>query len=350
MCALSTGKKGKVSFFKGDEGGTSIGQHNVFDFEGVQQNVGMVQTWNQCHEMLLTSEDKPQSVLLMDTETGATKSELSLRRQQKNWKLAVDSITPMQKFEQYKSTQEYQLFGIGDDGHTVFGMNHDSRAGDNVEEFVIKADACRKYKSYVFSCHAQTKGGFLVLGRTDGAVALYDAIMQSENASCVIDGMPGPVTSIDVAADGSMIVWTTPEFVFFVCPSQENWTKGTKAAKPKVLKLDVSEADWSTHESHFTEGGAWRPVKFDASTAKDADGLIEREIITYSGQMQMRWNVRQARAAWAAFNDSDANPSFMAGVATQVAGEVSRHMTVVDDMDVIALEGDVVKSLRFTSD
>ena len=115
-----------------------------------------VQTWNQCHEMLLTShvrtepmsvpvaaalsrdlsdngariaQDKPQSVLLMDTETGSTMSELSicrrapksvfrglstatdssvfgLVRQQKNWKLNVDSITPMQKFEQYKQSQE----------------------------------------------------------------------------------------------------------------------------------------------------------------------------------------------------------------------------------------------------
>ena len=134
-------------------------------------------------------------------------------RQQKNWKLAVDSITPMQKFEQYKSTSEcaclttpachsprrldaapslhpfgppasrnasaslrlrlipsqgplaslppivqvlytlyfrYQLFGIGDDGHTVFGMNHDSRAGENVEEFVIKVEAAAR--SSAFPC------------------------------------------------------------------------------------------------------------------------------------------------------------------------------------------------------
>ena len=132
---------------------------------------------------------------MMDTETGATMSELSLRRQQKNWNLSVDSITPMMKFEQYKASTEVQLFGLGDGGKTVFGFNHDSRAGENVEEFVIKADACRKYKSYTFTCHAQTKGGFLALGRTDGAVALYDAIMQSENASTVISGMPGPVTS-----------------------------------------------------------------------------------------------------------------------------------------------------------
>ena len=205
MSCLSAGKKKKIHFFKGDEGGTPIGSHTVYDFRGEAQSVGTVQTWNQCNEMLLTSQDKPQAVLLMDTETGATKSELSLRRQQKNWKLEVESIAPMQKFEQYKQAQEYQLFGLGDAGHTVFGMNHDTRAGQNVEEFVIKvrsgpalrarrklsrgprraqADSCRKYKTYTFTCHAQTKAGFLVLGRTDGAVALYDYIMQSENASC----------------------------------------------------------------------------------------------------------------------------------------------------------------------
>ena len=92
--------------------------------------MGMVQTWNQCNDMLLTSVDKRNAVLLMDTETGAMKSELSVKRQQRNWGLQVDSITPMQKFEQYKSTQEYQLYGIGDNGTTVFAMNHDSRMGE----------------------------------------------------------------------------------------------------------------------------------------------------------------------------------------------------------------------------
>eukprot|EP00966_Prymnesium_polylepis_P279706 6461956-Prymnesium_polylepis.1 len=138
MSALSTGGKKKLCFFKGDDEGTAIGSHTVYDFGGEAQSVGMVQTWNQCNEMLLTSMDKPSAVLLMDTETGATKSELSVKRQQKNWTLQVDSITPMQKFEQYKSTLEYQLYGLGDDGHTVFAMNHDSRMGENVEEYVIR--------------------------------------------------------------------------------------------------------------------------------------------------------------------------------------------------------------------
>ena len=72
-----------------------------------------------------------------------------------------------------------------------------------------------------------------MLGRTDGGVALYDAIMQSENASCVLDGMPGPVTSIDVSADGSMLVWTTPEFVFFSSPSVDGMpTRGTPCTGP----------------------------------------------------------------------------------------------------------------------
>ena len=85
MAALSQGSKKTISFFKGDDGGTPIGSHKVFDFDGEEQAVGMVQTWNQCNDMLLTSMDKPTSVLLMDTETGATKSELSLRRQRANW-------------------------------------------------------------------------------------------------------------------------------------------------------------------------------------------------------------------------------------------------------------------------
>ena len=136
MAALSTGGKQKISFFKGDDAGTHIGSHTVHDFSGAAQSVGVVQTWNQCHEMLLTSDDNPNSIIVMDTEVGATKAELTMRRQQKNWKLQVDSILPQQKFEQYKSTKEFSLYGLGDGGKTVFFLNHDSRAGENVEEFV----------------------------------------------------------------------------------------------------------------------------------------------------------------------------------------------------------------------
>lgn len=352
----------------------------MYDFRGEQQNVGMVQTWNQCAQMLLTSADKRESVLLMDTETGSALSELSLRRQQKNWKLSVDSITPMQKFEQYKTSQEYNLFGLGDDGKTVFALSHDARAGANVEEFVIRADSSRKYKSYVFTCHAQTKGGHLALGRTDGGIALYDAIVQSEKAACVLDGMPGPVTSIDVSADGGMVVWTTPEFVFFSCPSEGHWTSGAKTGgKPAVLKLDVRPEDIERMVASETAaaggpsaavggtGGAagasspsdgdgeevlphWMPVKFDAATARDDHGVAEREIITYCGSFQLRWNVARARKTWAALDECEpgaAPPPPFYGTATAIGGPVFRHMTVKDDLDIVALEGEIVRSLHF---
>ena len=35
------------------------------------------------------------------------------------------------------------------------------------------------------------------------------------------------------------------------------------------------------------------------------------------------------------------------GVATTVGGPVFRHVTVKDDLDIVALEGEIVKSLRF---
>ena len=364
---LSTGKKGKLHFFKGDDNGTLIGSHNVFDFDGTAQNVGMVQTWNQCEQMLLTSVDKAENVLLMDTETGAALSELSLRRQQKNWKLSVDSITPMQKFEQYKASKEFNLFGLGDDGKTVFALSHDSRSGENVEEYVIRADSSRKYKSYTFTCHAQTKGGHLVLGRTDGGVALYDAIMQSEKAACVLDGMPGPVTSIDVSADGSMIVWTTPEFVFLSCPSEAHWESGTKpGGKPAILKLDVRPEDLKRMvelETGEEAGGLqgeegegedelpqWQTVKFDATTAKDDVGVAEREIISYCGSTQLRWNVVAAKNAWAVLDtleEGAERPAPFYGKAQNIGGPVFRHVTVKDDLDIVALGDDMVRSLHF---
>jgi len=98
---------------------------------------------------------------------------------------------------------------------------------------------------------------------------------------------------------------------------------------------------------------AWTPVKFDATTAKDADGLTEREIISYAGAVQVRWNVRQARAAWAALGaegeeKTDA-PEFLDGVVTLLEAQVLSHMTVMDDMDLVSMKGleGAVRGMKF---
>uniref|UniRef100_A0A7S4BL12 Uncharacterized protein n=1 Tax=Chrysotila carterae TaxID=13221 RepID=A0A7S4BL12_CHRCT len=109
----------------------------------------------------------------------------------------------------------------------------------------------------------------------------------------------------------------------------------------------------SAHEDSFaleeeTVRGFWQPVKFDAATAKDEDGLMEREIISYSGKVQMRWNVRQAKAAWQALNDGEPDaPAVFFGAAHVLENNVFRHMTVMDDLDIVALEGEIVRSLHF---
>ena len=80
-----------------------------------------------------------------------------------------------------------------------------------------------------------------------------------------------------------MIVWTTPEFIFFTCPSPDNWEKvrlslqcrrrgvslsalsltaaaqGRKAEKPKILQLSVKSEDQeklSLVEQEGDEAGA----------------------------------------------------------------------------------------------
>ena len=100
------------------------------------------------------------------------------------------------------------------------------------------------------------------------------------------------------------------------------------------------------------DGGAtvpdWMSVRFDAGTARDEHGLAEREIITYCGSWQVRWSVSKALKAWQLLDNGEgqgAAPFY--GVATEIGGPVFRHVTVKDDLDVVALEGEIVKSLRF---
>ena len=78
-----------------------------------------------------------------------------------------------------------------------------------------------------------------------------------------------------------------------------------------------------------------------------SSGLLEREIIAYCGTVQLRWNIKQAKAAWEALSLGEGAPAAFDGVAIDVGGCVRQHMTVGDDIDMVALEGEVVKSLRF---
>lgn len=74
MSALGSARKQRIFFFTGED--QAIGSHAVKDLLGEAQSVDSVVSWSQCREMLLTSADKRQSVLVMDTERGVTKSEL----------------------------------------------------------------------------------------------------------------------------------------------------------------------------------------------------------------------------------------------------------------------------------
>jgi len=351
MSALGSSRKQRIFFFTGDD--KEIGSHAVKDIMGDAQSVDSVVAWSQCREMLLTSADKRQSVLVMDTERGVTKSELSLRRERKNWNMTVDSIAPMQKWEQYNRSDEIHLYGLGDNGRTVFHLHHDSRIRDNVEEHVIAADSCRKYKSYIFTSQAQTKAGFLALGRSDGAIALYDYVMKSENASCVLDGQPGPVNAVDVSADGRWLVWTTPDFVFFTVLEQTHWSKGKKE-KPRIMRLDISDADQakfglaavnlSAEEEEDDLTVNWLPARFDAGTADlMAADTVEREIISYVKDVQVRWPLKQLLKAY------DAEEATYFGLAKSVTdnGSVAFHRPVLGDVDLVALSGEIVKTLKF---
>jgi hypothetical protein len=299
--------------------------------------------------------------------------------------MSVDSIAPMQKWEQYERSDEIHLYGLGDSGRTVFHLHHDTRQRENVEEHVVAADSCRKYKSYIFTCQAQTKGGFLALGRSDGAIALYDYVMKSENASCVLDGQPGPVRAIDVSADGGWLCWTTPDFVFFVVLEQAHWLKGKKD-KPRAMRLDISPADQlalglggaaspqralatgadagakfgraAREEEEAEEAAAaaeaeaadadapvnWLPARFDAGTAFGSES-VEREILSYVKHVQVRWPIKKLLEAYHA--DETVFYGLASAVTSGQDSHVAFHRPVLGDVDVVALGGEIVKSLRF---
>ena len=76
-------------------------------------------------------------------------------------------------------------------------------------------------------------------------------------------------------------------------------------------------------------------------------GLVESYIVTYSGAVQLRWGVRAARDAWERLNDKEEGAAVcLNATLTLMESAISRHM-VVQDLDIVALEGEIVKSLHF---
>jgi len=64
----------------------------------------------------------------------------------------------------------------------------------------------------------------------------------------------------------------------------------------------------------------------------------------------VRWSVAAALRAWTALDADEEGTGThppLHGTATAIGGPVFRHVTVKDDLDVVALEGEIVKSLRF---
>lgn len=172
--------------------------------------------------------------------------------------------------------------------------------------------------------------------------------MQSENASCVIDSAAvDSVTSIDVAADGSMIIWTTAEFVFFTCVNKGHWSKGTKEPKPAVIKLCMSEADETKFAAELKSPPPWRPVKFDAATHKDEHGLYEREIISYFGRLQVRWSVREARRVWEAHTEDNGQPALLEGNTADMQAQV-RMSVMMDPSHLEAVNPISLPPLRYS--
>ena len=59
----------------------------------------------------------------------------------------------------------------------------------------------------------------------------------------------------------------------------------------------------------------------------------------------MRWSVRDARSAWEALSEGEGAAS-LDGATTEMSARVNRHMTVGNDKDIVALEGEIVRALH----
>mmetsp|Transcript_15397 Transcript_15397/g.35735 ORF Transcript_15397/g.35735 Transcript_15397/m.35735 type:complete len:154 (+) Transcript_15397:756-1217(+) len=140
--------------------------------------------------------------------------------------------------------------------------------------------------------------------------------------------------------------------------SSQFWSRLTgakaKKEKPRIMRLDISDADQakfglaavnlSAEEEEDDLTVNWLPARFDAGTADlMAADTVEREIISYVKDVQVRWPLKQLLKAY------DAEEATYFGLAKSVTdnGSVAFHRPVLGDVDLVALSGEIVKTLKF---
>lgn len=232
--------------------------------------------YDQDTKLLLLNPNKKGQVYEMDLEYGKVVQEYNAGD-------AVPDIrTLAQKSKYAERTSEAVVLGVN--SNTVFSLDPRQQGRNKLAEH-------KAYKTNnKFSTLATTAAGDVAVGAEDGQIRLYNSI--SKVAKTCLPGLGDSITGMDVTADGSYVLATTPHYLLVIPTAVEGQAKSgfaqsitAKADAPIKLVLDPSDmVHYNITELNFT------PAHFNMG-----DGQ-EQFISTSTGPYIITWNFSKIKS------------------------------------------------------
>ncbi len=283
--------------YRGDTG-EELDSLSVFDGINTRtpvRAISQVMALDTKGNVLLRTPSNKTSYLAVNLESGKTTDQVAVSwTPQRGKELTLQSITPQQRFAQYKEgSSVVELFGIGgDDRSVLFGGMYDQRASETPHQMKIASGSAHQFSSIEFTCAATTAKGFMVTGDTKGKVRLYEDV---KKAVAVLDSnaVGDPVLGVDVTADGCYISWTTATHVYVVHYPEGASSWGARGSvKPTPVSLVARNAD---RILALDPEASFLPAKFDLETV-DEHGMC-KHIYAFLGNWCITWRMREVSQA-----------------------------------------------------
>lgn len=260
------GRKGKITVFD-DQG---EGLRSISSFELNKDPVKILLQQQDTH-LICLSNDLPNIVSDLDTETGTSVTEFSLKDKTFLQLSHSTKLSPL--------TDSPLFIGLSYNGIYLLDPRVQTQI---VQEFQYQT-------SPAFSCISPTSSGYLAIGTETGEIKLYNTI--GKKAVTTFPNLGGPIKSVDTTKSGSYILATTSEYLLLLKAEYEGelaYTKPLAKKRKPAKRLTLTPEDQA---KYHLENLDFTPARFNISENTD-----ETMIITSTHNLVIVWNFLSVKA------------------------------------------------------
>ncbi|KAL8711043.1 MAG: hypothetical protein Q9220_004424 [cf. Caloplaca sp. 1 TL-2023] len=236
-------------------------------------------------DMILQSEDNPNSLFRMDLEYGKVVDEWKVHDD-----ITVKNFAPEKKYAQMTGEQ------------TFLGLSHnalyrvDPRLSGNK---MVDSDLKQYTSKNAFSTAATTEKGYIAVASEKGDIRMFDKL--GLRAKTQLPALGDPIVGLDVSADGRWVLATCRTYLLLIDALQTSgknegklgFEKGfAKDSKPQPRRLTLQPSHVAQFQFETKVPLSFTPARFNT-------GVDDKEtsIITATGPFIVTWNMKKVLAA-----------------------------------------------------